>query len=290
VISELLRLKLFSCSFPAEERQDHYAKRRKIEMKNGDANNGHARGSGETGPSPSLQLTAAPQPPQSFPSAHPSLPPRPDFAARADSIGLGGPRTAESAQNASAASQALAGSNRDVVANRRAIRMANMSAAEVLKAELGGLQPVKQSASSPTKLQPPAPSAAAPTPAFIDMEPEAEDEMNLPGLGNAPALDSLPFVLSEVPGSDMDGSNHEVLGESHSPSQDDMEVRHESEDEASKLLQGVKRKFDQTEDSDETSGISDEDEEQDKSILALKVNPDGTVEQEDTVRYVLVFQ
>ena len=46
-------------------------------------------------------------------------------------------------QNAPKAIQAWGGSNRDVVANRRAIRMANMSAAEVLKAELAGLSPVK---------------------------------------------------------------------------------------------------------------------------------------------------
>ncbi|KAG1786321.1 5'-3 exoribonuclease [Suillus plorans] len=75
-----------------------------------------------------------------------SLPQRADnaFAAKADSIGLGAPRNAQSLEVAPVSAQALAGSNRDVVANRAAIRMANMSAAEMLKAELSGLIPVKQ--------------------------------------------------------------------------------------------------------------------------------------------------
>ncbi|KAG1791534.1 exoribonuclease 2 [Suillus plorans] len=89
-----------------------------------------------------------------------SLPQRADnaFAAKADSIGLGAPRNAQSLEVAPVSAQALAGSNRDVVANRAAIRMANMSAAEMLKAELSGLIPVKQSASAPK------PEPVVPTP------------------------------------------------------------------------------------------------------------------------------
>lgn len=85
--------------------------------------------------------------------------------------------------NAPAAAQALAGSNRDVVANRAAIRLANMSAAEVLKAELAGLVPVKSSASSvsPAKVQAPE----------FDVSDSASD-FDVPGLGNVdpPAGDS----------------------------------------------------------------------------------------------------
>lgn len=49
------------------------------------------------------------------------------------------------------------GSNHDVVMNRKAIRMANMSAAEALKAELHGLTPLGRNA-------PPAPVTTVPTP------------------------------------------------------------------------------------------------------------------------------
>ena len=78
------------------------------------------------GPSPSLNLTADLNTPRKLA----------DFAAKADSIGMGGVKDADAVNNAGAAAWALGGSNRDVVANRAAIRMANLSAAETLKAEL----------------------------------------------------------------------------------------------------------------------------------------------------------
>jgi 5'-3' exoribonuclease 2 len=53
---------------------------------------------------------------------------------------------------------------------------------------------------------------------------------------------------------------------------------------AESFLSGVKRKLEEVEDSDNTPAIPDEDEEPGKGPLALKVNPDGTVEQEDTVK------
>lgn len=216
----------------------------------------------EGGPAASLQLTAPPQ------AGFASLPARPDFAARADSIGLGGPRTADAAENTSAAAQALGGSNRDVVANRRAIRMANMSAAEMLKAELGGAQPVKSSKSpSPAKLE------SHPTPVFA--QPGAEDDMDVPGFGNASAMDSMR--MPEDDRSEADGS-----AEPEAPSQGDIEMETSvSGDEALQFLHGVKRKLEEAEDSENTP-----DEEAEKSVFALKVNPDGTVEQEDTVKCV----
>ncbi|CDZ98871.1 5-3 exoribonuclease 2 [Phaffia rhodozyma] len=66
---------------------------------------------------------------QSAPSsaAHPSLPARPGFTTV----------SASEAEKAKAA-KAIGGSNNDLVKNRRDIRMANMSAAEMLKAELSG--------------------------------------------------------------------------------------------------------------------------------------------------------
>jgi 5'-3' exoribonuclease 2 len=103
------------------------------------------------GPSPSLNLTADLNAPRRLG----------DFAAKADSIGMGGIKDADAVSNAGAAAWALGGSNRDVVANRAAIRMANLSAAETLKAELASLMPVK-SRSHPQKpivaLPPPPPA------------------------------------------------------------------------------------------------------------------------------------
>jgi len=213
--------------------------------------------SGQTqsnGPSPSLNLTADPTPPAPFPPLHASLPPRPDFTARADSIGLGGPKTVDAAQNATAATLALGGSNRDIVANRRAIRMANMSAAEVLKAELG------QSGSSPAPS-----SAAADSPAVTDpilpITSDIAEEDEIPGLGG----DS--FMEASLETETQNGT-----------AEIEMSAAAES------FLSGVKRKLEEAEDSEGTPAIPDEDEEPGKGPLALKVNPDGTVEQEDTVK------
>jgi 5'-3' exoribonuclease 2 len=215
------------------------------------------------GPSPSLNLTTDPTPPPPFPPLHASLPPRPDFTARADSIGLGGPKTVDAAQNATAATLALGGSNRDIVANRRAIRMANMSAAEVLKAELGGVQ----SGSSPTPSSTAADSPMVKDPTLpITLEVTEEDE--IPGLGG----DS--FMESSLEAETLIGT-----------AEIEMSAAAES------FLSGVKRKLEETEDSEGTGtpAIPDEDEEPGKGPLALKVNPDGTVEQEDTVKQVFTF-
>lgn len=193
-----------------------------------------------------------------------------DLAANADSIGLGGPKTSETAQHAPLAAQALAGSNRDVVANRRAIRMANMSAAEVLKAELAGLQPLKPSASS--LVPPPAPAAPVPAAPIPQPEPTAtngdapaameEDDNEFPGLGGG-----VPPIVTDV-------------------------VMNTNDTESSP--HGVKRTHDVVEAEDEeiqpdTALPAEEDDEADPDASAsysFKVNPDGTVVQEDNVRCV----
>lgn len=201
------------------------------------------------GPSPSLNLTADPTPPAP-PPLHASLPPRPDFAARADSIGLGGPKTVDAAQNATAATLALGGSNRDIVANRRAIRMANMSAAEVLKAELG------QSGSSPTPSPTVADSPVVGGPILPATSEAEEDE--IPGLGGDSFMEETETLNGTA----------------------EIELSAAAEN----FLSGVKRKLEEVDDSDGTPAIPDEDEEPGKGPLALKVHPDGTVEQEDSVK------
>ncbi|KAF9057427.1 XRN 5'-3' exonuclease N-terminus-domain-containing protein [Panaeolus papilionaceus] len=266
----------------AEERQDQNAKRRKLEQQQRE--NGFA-----SGPSQTMALTALPTAPTSNAatsggsSGHPSLPQRPayDFAAKADSIGLGAAPTAESIQMTPAAVQALAGSNRDVVANRRAIRMANMSAAEVLKAELAGLSPVKPSAKA---AQPPAPAPqeqevqqqpASPPKPVVTEDENMDDDDDVPGLGARPAPVQVSATTSD-PSNVADIFNEDV----HPMIEDDGGV-------------GTKRKFEEGPGSEDADGEDDvvviEDEpEEDGDVapttLALKVNPDGTVEQEDTIK------
>ncbi|KAG0702351.1 exoribonuclease 2 [Suillus ampliporus] len=226
----------------AEQRQDQEAKRRRIEKS----------GSGENDiqiatPSAKLGLTAST-------TSLSSLPQRADnFAAKADSIGLGAPRNAQSLEVAPVAAQALAGSNRDVVANRAAIRMANMSAAEMLKAELSGLMPVKQSASAPK----PEPVVPNPPP---KADAELMDDGDIPGLGNAPS--ALEFV-------------------------DDGLVTWLSIDEPVTSVSGTKRKLEdiEGEDADEVTGLDEESSEDNEDpSYALVIKADGSVEQPDNVR------
>ena len=240
-------------------------------------------------PSPSLQLTAPPAAP-----LHPSLPPRPtyDFAAGADSIGLGATPTVESVQHTPVAVQALAGSNRDVVANRRSIRMANMSAAEVLKAELAGTTPGttnKLDLSLPSKpiSSAIASSAAAPS-ASLDAArmsaPPAKSQTN--DAGSDAGDGSGEEDAEDVPG--LAAADLSVSGATPEPPPDvpdDAVIEDESH--------GVKRKFEEGPGAPGDGGpedvvtIEEDDEEEapaESRQLALKINPDGTVEQEDTVR------
>lgn len=254
----------------AEERQDQNAKRRKLDAQKGER-------AASIGPSGSSQSTATP-------SLHPSLPPRPayDFAANADAIGLGASPTPESVQHTPTAVQALAGSNRDVVANRRSIRMANMSAADVLRAELGGttakldlslpMKPVSSAISSTAaapsasldaaRMSLPLPKPSTTTMTDADGDAVDEDQEEFPGLG---------------------GSASDPTSES-APDAVEKDVIIPSEE-----THGSKRKYEEGPGASDDGGDEDivtveEEEEAAPKRLALKVHPDGTVEQEDTVR------
>ncbi|KAI0824633.1 XRN 5'-3' exonuclease N-terminus-domain-containing protein [Trametes gibbosa] len=274
----------------SEERQDQAAKRRKIEkeIRDGAAN-------GTLGPAAALNLTATP-------SAPSSLPARPNFAAKADSIGLGGPKTAETAAHAPAAARALAGSNHDIVANRHAIRLANMSAAEMLKAEMASLIPVKASKSSfstPAVLTTPTPPAtngpleSVPTPSAIV---PSSDEPEIPGLGGSFSALPVDVADSSAPSepvipveSDVDSNAMDEAGPPSVKAEDS--VMHDNTGP-----RGVKRSIDDVAaedaaaadvDGDVVENLgSDEDDEDTptNTSLKFKVNPDGTVEQEDVVK------
>lgn len=201
--------------------------------------------------------------------------------------------------HAPTAAQALAGSNRDVVANRRAIRMANMSAAEMLKAELAGLQPLKPKSSTksthstPTAAKPNAANGTTATyvpaavsaslPAKPDTKPDEED---VPGLGalTSPVFDVDPATIptSEIlaQGDDMDADVAPDL----SIQPDDLAMLVDDEDRP----RGVKRSLDEAEAQAEPEDLAEDDEGEDEATvstsLAMKVNADGTVEQEDVVK------
>lgn len=207
---------------------------------------------------------------------------------------MGGPKDAESAMHAPTAAQALAGSNRDVVANRRAIRMANMSAAEMLKAELAGLQPLKPKALTKSTYSPPIaakPDAAngttayvpAAVPASLPAKPDTRpDEEDVPGLGvpTSPVFDlnpaTVPTSETSAQGDDMD---IHVAAD-----QPDLAMLVDNEDRP----RGVKRSLNEAEAEEEPENVVEDDDDEDEApvstSLAMKVNADGTVEQEDLVK------
>jgi len=234
----------------------------------------------------------------SVPPAHPSLPQRPsyNFAATADSIGFGAAPTAQSIRNTPTAAEALAGSNRDVVANRRAIRMANMSAAEVLKAEMSGLSPVKPDRSLPVK-PPPTVSITVSPPATLEASPMSasppvrhfvpglpdDDSDDVPGFGKH--RNSVVHPLADV-------SMKVPLAESDADADPDASYVGVGSMGEVEQTAGMKRKFEEgpgVGDADEEVTVQDDDDAVD-GPPALKVNPDGTVEQADTVKFVSNFK
>ena len=238
-----------------------------------------------------MALTAAPVAPTSSSNViHPSLPQRPsyNFGANADSIGLGAAPTPQSIRNAPTAAQALAGSNRDVVANRRAIRMANMSAAEVLKAQLNGLSPVKPSAKdSPFPVSKPE----------LMNESNVDDDIDgVPGLSafsrqRDPSPSLPPPPVPQLPSSQ---TPVERDADADADAELDLETKMVSADseavsgEVLDILAGAKRKFEEGPGSDEPveDVMIEEDDDYPTPSLTLKVNSDGTAEQEDHVKSV----
>ncbi|KAG8901435.1 5'-3' exoribonuclease 2 [Tulasnella sp. 403] len=106
-----------------------------------------------------------------------SLPARPNFDSFAPDPSYNATPMTRTETDVQNGIQALGGSNHDVVMNRKAIRMANMSAAEVLKAEMAGLQPLGRNAdttnNSPTR-RPPKPSPS-PAPVAVDTPNMVQD-------------------------------------------------------------------------------------------------------------------
>ncbi|KAG8931352.1 5'-3' exoribonuclease 2, partial [Tulasnella sp. 418] len=169
----------------AEERQDQNAKRRKIDEQNRQ-NNTNGRNTPQNAGSVSNGIPYVPVPvanssqravSATLPS---SLPPRPTF----DMFLQHDPDPASSTSQAQErevhlqnGTKAMGGSNHDVVANRKAIRMANMTAAEALKAEMSGLTKLGRSPvqSISAKSIASAPATEAETGPSVQMEVAGEE-------------------------------------------------------------------------------------------------------------------
>jgi 5'-3' exoribonuclease 2 len=189
---------------------------------------------------------------------------------KADSIGMGGIKDTDAVNNAGAAAWALGGSNRDVVANRAAIRMANLSAAETLKAELASLMPVKSRAQPPKSIVAPPPPPTAPVDFNVGPVTAVEVDIKVPGLGTS------------------DPETLQANAHADDMSVEAVEMSVSTATEVAPVA-GVKRPFDAVTDTtldEDYVGGEDVDAEtaSAQKSLAYKVNTDGTVEQEDTVR------
>lgn len=289
-----------NCIIVAEERQEQNAKRRKIEAEQ------------------TLALKGKSVQPTSASSAH-ALPARPDFnnfEAAADSLGLGAaPEPLDETTNS--ALKAINGSAADWVRNRSAIRMANMSAADMLRADMMSARPVKQkpekksSSYSPQKpvptptpdpvptptpvpvpthtLPPPSP-APVPVETPIPVEPVEQQDAPITLLDTV--TEPEPVIPQEVNQlGEPEVVPEPVLEETADSIVVDSEIAVESGTVTP--VHGVKRKIDEVievGDDDDADADADadaegeDDEDAPKASLGLKVNKDGSVEQEDTVK------
>jgi 5'-3' exoribonuclease 2 len=174
-------------------------------------------------------------------------------------------------------SKALGGSNSDIVANRSAIRMANMTAAEALKAELASLKPLKPKANASK----PAPTTMAPPPPLTTASTAIADDGGIPGLevieepvASGPTDPEPPLTptTDTINSPDLSASAS-VAVDSSATSPSSIGVKRKLDEIDNSSLSGVVTPLDEEEDSQETAPV--------KTRI---VHADGTVESEDTVR------
>jgi 5'-3' exoribonuclease 2 len=164
--------------------------------------------------------------------------------------------------------------------------MANMSAAEVLKAQLNGLSPVKPSA----KACPPPVSKPEPVDEF-----NVDDDMDsVPGLSTFSRQRELSPSLLPPPDPQLSESQVPAEGDADADGEVDPDTKmtytgpEAVVGEVIDILAGAKRKFEEGPGSDEPAEnvVIIEEEDDDASLLTLKINSDGTAEQEDHVKLV----
>ena len=292
----------------AEERQDQNAKRRKLERQNN---------SGESMKLSGASYVAVPSSVATPANIHPTLPQRPAFdlvVPGALPASSSSPTTPDKALLAKG-SKAMSGSNHDIVANRHAIRMANMSAAEMLRAEMSSLMPVKNG-----------PRQEPSTTAFVldsedsdipglSMSSSNVDYTATPSVSIAPQASTPPAVSAEsvsVPSDELsalptsmplsreatqesidmslssgNGSLADITMVSADDSVANATLVSVTGTNSSNSPRGTKRKMEEVApDSEEDAVGEDEaDASSTPAVAVRRVNPDGTVVQEDTVRF-----
>ncbi|KAH8102814.1 exoribonuclease 2 [Phellopilus nigrolimitatus] len=270
-----------------DERQAQNAKRRKLESSGQNYSSANVNGDTSVAvkPSAALQLSAAPSAPPASTAPH-GLPARPNFDSfenAATSLGFGSPAPAPSDAKAVAVA-AIQGTNSDWVANRRQIRMANLSAAEMLKAEMMSAVPVNPAARKKLAAQKAAAGKSEPTP--VTESPPPPVAVSAAVEVGFVASDGLASEASDQPEAPQPAPEFNQL-EEPLESSEDIAV-----DGVDTSPHGIKRKLDDVENGSEEQDddlLPDEDEGEDAPgdtsvVLARKVNPDGSVNQEDTVK------
>ncbi|CAD6978262.1 unnamed protein product [Tilletia controversa] len=201
---------------------------------------------------------------------------------RAPAVGAA-PRNGDSAKDEAdrtASGNALgSGSVAEIIKNQASVRKANLSAAESLKAELAAnLGPITLKRKEPKKI---------PVPGKPAKEPHSSTPPTEPSSDVAPKAEQESKVSKDEPKSDPIDSEPAVFK---------MDEDLAKEQEA--LSQGRKRTIDEVEaealvPDDDADGEGDDDDEVDEqeqkdpivsTLTTRKVNPDGTVEVEDTVK------
>ena len=220
--------------------------------------------------------------------------------------------------------KAMAGTNSDVVNNRRAIRLANMNAAEALKAELAGAVPLGREPKVSLSNVTPAQDTEASIERTVDVTTNDEEVAEVSPLDYQNAMDiqaeyvegaSQVQLLEEVDSSEVRtapaGTSSELaadvitsepdsvmpfdtdLGATIEPTDstvvpDNAEVFNSEAPEAD--AHGTKRKADEmVADGEGEEEPMDVEEEEVAAPVARKINADGTVEQEDTVKSVIMY-
>jgi 5'-3' exoribonuclease 2 len=184
----------------------------------------------------------------------------------------------------------FAGSNSDVVTNRAALRLANLSAADAMRAELAGAAPLKatsratllgdkptpQSEPAPVQDTPPTENAVTNSEMEVDgQNPVVQEE---PSTSDKPEAAATPELVQDVEPIEesvgtAEASVRELIASAAREVAGDADKPH-----------GVKRSATDME-KDEDAVV----EEEEPVKPALRVNADGTVDQEDTVKCVFYF-
>lgn len=236
---------------------DERQKQREAARNRQNNNNGGMRDSAAQPPPPApARPTSAP-----LPRLPPGLPPRPNF----DMFAKVTSPTSQTAPplESSPPRPIVNGSNHSVVANRGALRMANMSAAEALKAELHGLKPLGRNAPEqplPTPADPTI-SVATAVEAAVPAEPIEEPDDGMATLDTSTATPnegSAKVTPDPVGANDNDGD--EVDGDADADAEGEAPIELDAS-EPSDVPHGVKRKADDMDGEDmDIAGGSDSDD------------------------------